>query len=303
MIGHVSPVLDLLRDSGPLTLPAHQAPYEPQRDELELVLDSLRHPDAPKRYLGEAYVVNADYDRERSLVIDPGQWLTTVTLLLVAVIRMLEPNDPRLSGVLRRKYVIRDEGMPDERHRLELIGQDHGTLRRLLAGQLVPEDVDSGIQNALEYLEWQLEGLDLSTRLDGLRTLMLTAITVPSAELPPHVVSARVWRRPAAPTLAQRFAEIAFLNVPASMQERLHAEIWRPLELEFADHPLGLRLIMGEIVKGGGPECAALVRAGHIERALELTAGADSVVAWAQSLARRLQLSARPSAVHGAAAP
>jgi uncharacterized protein with ParB-like and HNH nuclease domain/predicted transport protein len=181
--------------------------------------------------------------QEPNLVIDGQQRMTTVTLLIAALARVLEhkPEGERepLKGFsppkLRKGYLVNEDEDGEDYYRLLLSERDKETLKAIVRGSDLPPDASERVRQNFERFLEHLggEGTDLAAVCRGLAKLVVVDIRLDRTQDNPQLIFESMNSTGLRLTQADLIRNFVLMGIEPSLQERLYTEYWRRMEADF----------------------------------------------------------------------
>ena len=232
-------------------IPAYQRQYSwEQRQCRELWLDLHRaaRAEAP-HFLGTVlYAHEADdvQGRKQLAVVDGQQRLTTLTLVLAALVRHLREQGATLpdadAAAIEARY-LRTGPQADAPGKLVLSRGDRDTLLAVAGGTPLPEDASPAIVRNLGFFQdlMQEDGFDAATLWHGIKRLMVIDAVVDGTD-DAQLIFESLNSKGMPLTTADLVRNYLLIAMSHDEQARLYDEYWSPIEGMFAPDPGSLRL-------------------------------------------------------------
>ncbi|WP_017612648.1 DUF262 and DUF1524 domain-containing protein [Nocardiopsis salina] len=244
-------LISLLNKSHQFVIPIYQRAYSWTADQChQLMADVVRSggDEALKsHFIGSIVHVEKGLSnlttQEPDLIIDGQQRMTTVTLLIAALARVLEdlPEDERepLKGFsptkLRKRYLVNDDEDGEEYFRLLLSEQDRDTLKAIVAGTRLPtSDSDNVRQNFELFLRHlRATGANLAAVCRGLAKLVVVDIRLDRTQDNPQLIFESMNSTGLKLSQADLIRNFVLMGLEPELQERWYSTYWRPMETDF----------------------------------------------------------------------
>ena len=233
----------LLEGSKQFIIPIFQRTYSWERSHCEqLWQDILRvgkNPELNSHFIGSAvYIPEQDTSAaiSRWLVIDGQQRITTMTLLLLSLMRRLMSegiDDPVSAAQIEDSYLRNRYGKGDLSYKLLLTKTDKDTLVALLDGKVPPEPVSARIADNFAFFSEQMESADLNTVYQGIQKLMIVDVRLQQGLDNPQMIFESMNSTGKALTQADLIRNFVLMGLPHELQTRLYNDYWRPMEIVF----------------------------------------------------------------------
>ena len=238
--------LDLLgADRTQFIIPVYQREYSWDTPQLEDLWNdvTLAGKDGMTHFIGSfLYIPEEDSTAtsiHRKLLIDGQQRMTTLSLLLAALLDFLDEDDSRAQFLtdlspksLRKSYLFNDDYRGESRYKLVLSMDDKATMHTLVDGSQLPEHPVRRLVEAKAFFTNKIRSRNVSpkTLWDGLNKLVII-----DTELNPNEDNAQLIfesmnskGKPLTPIdLVRNFI---LLSLPADRQKELYDQYWSHIE-------------------------------------------------------------------------
>lgn len=233
----------LLEGSKQFIIPIFQRTYSWERENCEqLWNDILRvggNSDLNSHFIGSAvYIPEQDTSAaiSRWLVIDGQQRITTMTLLLLSLMRRLKAegiDDPVSAEQVEDSYLRNRYGKGDLGYKMLLTKTDKDTLIALLDGKEPPEPASLRIVDNLAFFTEKMATADVKTVYEGIQKLMIVDVRLQPGIDNPQMIFESMNSTGKALTQADLIRNFVLMGLPHELQTRLYTDYWRPMEIEF----------------------------------------------------------------------
>jgi uncharacterized protein with ParB-like and HNH nuclease domain len=172
------------------------------------------------------------------LVIDGQQRLTTVTLLIEALARVLGENEPLdwfSAKKLRNYYLLNPLEEGERGYKLLLSQTDKQSLIALLDNRAKPKDVSLRVEkNFALFQEW-ISGVkdDLVSLCKGLAKLVIVDISLSRDQDNPQLIFESLNSTGLELSQADLIRNFILMGLEPQLQTRLYEQYWRPMEVDF----------------------------------------------------------------------
>jgi uncharacterized protein with ParB-like and HNH nuclease domain/predicted transport protein len=183
------------------------------------------------------------------LVIDGQQRLTTMALLIAAMVKALEnlPEKSRepVEGFSPRKlrsyYLINQEEEGERHYKLILSQTDRTSLIAVVSGNERPKDYSRRIAENYKLFESWIAGCkgDLTTLCKGIAKLMVVDISLSRGEDNPQLIFESMNSTGRELTQADLIRNFILMGLEPALQTHLYENYWRPMELDFGQETYG----------------------------------------------------------------
>lgn len=178
------------------------------------------------------------------LVIDGQQRLTTVMLILEALARRLdgeEPVDGFTARKLRNYYLLNPEEEGERSFKLVLTQTDKQSLLALMRQAAQPAEPSVRITDNFKFFEDRVEALsgDLTHLCQGLAKLVIVDIALSRDQDNPQLIFESMNSTGRELSQADLIRNFILMGLESSQQTQLYAEHWRPMEVAFGQEAYG----------------------------------------------------------------
>ncbi|GAB3556280.1 DUF262 and DUF1524 domain-containing protein [Spelaeicoccus albus] len=247
-----SNLLTLLKASNQFIVPIYQRVYSWQESECEqLWADILRagtNHEIGAHFTGSIVYVakrkGTNTSAEPDLIIDGQQRVTTVVLILAALVARLktmpeesrEPQDGFSPKKIRNRYLLNDDEEAERQFKLILSQNDKDALISLINGVVPSSDVNTRVASNYAYFQRKFENpnLDLSKVCMGLSKLVVVDVKLERGIDNPQLVFEAMNSTGKRLSQADLIRNYVLMDLPPKEQADLYSAYWRPMELEFA---------------------------------------------------------------------
>lgn len=225
-----------------LTIPVYQRNYDWKVANCQQLFNDLVAMVREKRtnhFFGSIVEIGGDYSGEKQ-IIDGQQRLTTVYLLILALVKLLEEGKITSSTMIPRK--IRDSYLIDQyvddvenlkRYRLQPVKHDAVALMRLFG----PE---SGyIENSNQTTNFQFfqdeilkQRISVDELWEAIQHLIVIDISLRRSEDNAQLIFESLNSTGVDLTEADKIRNFVLMNLPADQQEEYYNKYWHPIELD-----------------------------------------------------------------------
>jgi uncharacterized protein with ParB-like and HNH nuclease domain/predicted transport protein len=249
--------LDFLKKSPQFVIPIYQRAYSWTDKECQQLWDDIlragSRENVSAHFIGSIVYVEKGLStltsQEPMLVIDGQQRLTTVTLILAGLARVLENLDggelEPLDGFSPRKirnYYLRNPEEAGERYYKLLLSQtDKASLKAIVDGSDQPRERSLRIQENARLFEELLaaQKADLVPVCKGLAKLIVVDIALNRDQDNPQLIFESMNSTGRELSEADLIRNFVLMGLEPQLQTRLYEEFWRPMELEFGQEAYG----------------------------------------------------------------
>jgi uncharacterized protein with ParB-like and HNH nuclease domain/predicted transport protein len=177
------------------------------------------------------------------LVIDGQQRLTTVSLLLAALVKALErldegsqePMDGFSPRKLRNYYLLNPEEVGERHYKLILSQTDRESLIAVVGGREQPQEHSIRIAQNFKLFESWILGCkgDLTAVCHGLAKLVVVDVSLNREQDNPQLIFESMNSTGRELTQADLIRNFILMGLEHELQTRLYGDYWRPMEVNF----------------------------------------------------------------------
>ncbi|KKR15352.1 MAG: hypothetical protein UT43_C0002G0009 [Parcubacteria group bacterium GW2011_GWC1_39_29] len=239
-------LLGFLKKSPQFVIPIYQRIYSWSEEEcLQLWEDILRtgkNDAITAHFVGSiVYVEKGLYSVSSQtplLVIDGQQRLTTITLLIEALSRVIgegEPLEGFSSKKLRNYYLLNPLEEGDKKYKLILSQTDRETLTALLDQVPEPKDPSLRVKANFEFFANKIadEKDNLKAICSGLAKLIIVDISLNRDQDNPQLIFESLNSTGRELSQADLIRNFILMGLEHELQSKLYSQYWRPMELDF----------------------------------------------------------------------
>lgn len=250
-------LLDFLKKSPQFLIPIYQRTYSwTEQDCRQLWADILRtgsNDEITAHFVGSiVYIEEGLYQvtsQSPLLVIDGQQRLTTITLLIAALGRVLnklpeddnEPVDGFSARKLRNYYLVNPEESGKRHHKLILSQTDKDTLIAIVDNQELPGNPSLRVSENFKLFQSLIGSLkgDLVALCNGLAKLLVVDIALSRGQDNPQLIFESMNSTGRELTQADLIRNYVLMGLEPDLQTRMFEQYWRPMELDFGQEAYG----------------------------------------------------------------
>lgn len=247
-----SHLLTLLKKSSQFVVPIYQRVYSWQEAECnQLWSDIVRagsDDNLGAHFTGSIVYVAKDQSTNTSsepdLIIDGQQRVTTVTLLLAALVDHLqklpegqrEPVEGFSPKKIRNRYLLDEDEDGERQFKLILSQGDKGALISILQGVEAKEEYPTRVTENYKLFVNKLNDsrLDIEALCKGLDKLVVVDVTLTRNVDNPQLVFEAMNSTGKKLSQADLIRNYVLMDLPPKSQDKLYSAYWRPMELEFS---------------------------------------------------------------------
>lgn len=242
-------LLEVMRKASQFEIPIYQRNYSWKPEQCEqLWRDLIRvgeNPALGAHFIGAMVYVQKGLATiakwEPFLVIDGQQRLTTVTLLIAALVRHFEKHAVgELLGAfsatkLRNRYLLNPDEDGERHFKLILSEVDKETLLAILKAVPLPKEHSVRLKDNFELVEKLIEkhGDQLEIICHGLSKLMVVEVALNSLQDNPQLIFESMNSTGLELSQADLIRNYILMGLPGPLQTELYKSYWRPMEKSF----------------------------------------------------------------------
>ena len=245
-------LLPFLKTAPQFVIPIYQRTYSWTERECRQLWDDIlrtgKNDGIAAHFIGSiVYIKEGPYQvsgHSPLLVIDGQQRLTTVMLILEALARYLdgeEPVDGFSAKKLRNYYLLNPLEEKDRGFKLLLTKTDKQSLLALVQQKAQPAESSVRITNNFAFFEQRIEALrgNITYLCNGLAKLMIVDISLSRGQDNPQLIFESMNSTGRALSQADLIRNFILMGLETTQQERLYEDYWRPMEVAFGQEAYG----------------------------------------------------------------
>ena len=239
-------LLGFLKKSPQFIIPIYQRTYswtKPQCDQLwDDIIRTGNDDSIPGHFIGSiVYIERGIYQVSSQtplLVIDGQQRLTTISLIIEALARHLDEDEP-IEGFSARKlrnyYLTNPEEDGQKHYKLLLTQTDEQTLMAIMKQRQIPEPNSLRVGANFDLFEEKIKALgeNIAPLCKGLEKLMLVDISLDRGHDNPQLIFESMNSTGLALSQADLIRNYVLMGLEPNQQEDLYTNYWRPMEMAF----------------------------------------------------------------------
>ncbi|OLT20806.1 hypothetical protein BJF81_15880 [Ornithinimicrobium sp. CNJ-824] len=246
-----SHLLTLLKASSQFIVPIYQRLYSWQVTECAQLWSDIVRAGTDERlgshFTGSIVYVARDQatntSAEPDLIIDGQQRITTVTLILAALVERLsqlprgeqEPYDGFSPRKIRNRYLLNDDEEGERQHKLVLSQSDRDALFAIVQGVKPADGLTTRVIYNYKYFQNKFADptLDLVQVCRGLDKLIVVDVKLERGVDNPQLVFEAMNSTGRKLSQADLIRNYVLMDLPTKEQTKIYTAHWRPMELEF----------------------------------------------------------------------
>ncbi len=243
--------LSFIKKSPQFTIPIYQRKYSWTERECRQLWDDIirsgKNDEVSAHFIGSiVYIEKSIYhvtDQSPLLVIDGQQRLTTISLLIAALVNELEnkfdvkyePVEGFSAKKLKHYYLINPEEEGERHYKLILSQTDKDSLIAKVEGKSVPRNHSRRIvENYKLFENWIKEYRDnLAIVCKGIAKLMVVDISLSREQDNPQLIFESMNSTGKELTQADLIRNYILMGLEPEVQKDLYVDYWRPMEIDF----------------------------------------------------------------------
>lgn len=256
MIAREANFLEFIKKSPRFIIPIYQRSYSWTERECRQLWDDILRAGASSQvkahFMGSVvYIQDGLYHSTSNsplLVIDGQQRLTTMTLLIVALVDALqklpenarEPLDGFSPRKLRNYYLVNPEEEGERHYKLLLSQTDRETLTALVNGGELPREPSLRVtENISLFRSWIAATPDFKILCQGIAKLLVIDTSLTRGDDNPQLIFESMNSTGKELSQADLVRNFVLMGLEPDLQTRLYKDYWRPIELEFGQQAYG----------------------------------------------------------------
>ena len=252
MKASATPFLPFLHKATQFVIPIYQRNYswdEKQCQQLwEDILRVGTNDAVPLHFIGSIVYVQGGHASVSVgaplLVIDGQQRLTTLTILLEALARFTDKNEP-LDGFsakkIKHKYLTNPLEDDDRFYKLLLSDTDKETLKALVRNGELPKEFSIRIKENFEFFSDAIasNASKIVEICNGVNKLMIVDIALERDQENPQLIFESMNSTGKALSEADLIRNYILMGLEHGLQTEIYQDLWRPMELDFGQEAYG----------------------------------------------------------------
>ncbi len=245
-------LLPFLKKAPQFVIPIYQRTYSWTERECRQLWDDIlrtgRNDAIAAHFVGSIVYIEEGLfhvsDQSPLLVIDGQQRLTTVMLILEALARALdgeEPVDGFSAKKLRNYYLLNPLEEGDLGFKLVLTQTDKQSLLALIQQKAQPAESSVRITDNFAFFEQRIKAIrdNLTHLCKGLAKLVIVDISLSRDQDNPQLIFESMNSTGRALSQADLIRNFILMGLEPTQQERLYEDYWRPMEVAFGQEAYG----------------------------------------------------------------
>jgi uncharacterized protein with ParB-like and HNH nuclease domain/predicted transport protein len=246
-------LLDFLKKSPQFVIPIYQRTYSWTEKECRQLWDDIvrtgGNDAVTAHFVGSIVYIEKGLSQvtvqSPHLVIDGQQRLTTVTLLIAAlakVIGEIEPVDGFSRRKLRNYYLLNPEETGERYFKLVLSQTDKSSLMAITGGTELPKERSLRVTENFAFFEELLAGCkgDFLAACKGLAKLVVVDVALNRDQDNPQLIFESMNSTGRELSQADLIRNFILMGLDPPLQSRLYEQFWRPMEVDFGQEAYGI---------------------------------------------------------------
>ena len=221
-------------------LPIYQRRYSWEKEQCDQLWDDVlrvgENDNIQSHFLGSIVWREEVSTRvQRLLVIDGQQRLTTLSLLLSALGRVVDANNPEFSisrNQIEAYYLFNEMEEEELRYKQLLTKHDSGTLIELLEGGDASDTSSLLVNNYRDFAD-RLKTANVEVVYKGIQKLMIVSVALESGSDEPQLIFESLNSTGLALSQADLIRNYVLMGQNYNVQTRLYQTYWYPMEQRF----------------------------------------------------------------------
>jgi uncharacterized protein with ParB-like and HNH nuclease domain/predicted transport protein len=245
-------LLDFVKKSPQFVIPIYQRTYSwTEKECLQLWEDIVRtggNDAISVHFVGSIVYIETGLSQVTHqaplLVIDGQQRLTTVTLLIAALAKVLgetEPVDGFSPRKLRNYYLLNPEETGERHYKLLLSQTDKASLTAIVGDTEAPKEQSLRVTQNFSLFEELIAGCkgNLGAVCKGLAKLVVVDIALNRDQDNPQLIFESMNSTGRELSQADLIRNFILMGLQPALQTRLYEQFWRPMEVDFGQEAYG----------------------------------------------------------------
>jgi uncharacterized protein with ParB-like and HNH nuclease domain/predicted transport protein len=252
MKASATPFLPFLHKASQFVIPIYQRNYSWDEKQCQQLWEDILRVGAndaiPLHFIGSIVYVQGGHASVSVgaplLVIDGQQRLTTLTILLEALARFNDQNEP-LDGFsakkINHKYLSNPLEEDDRYFKLLLSDTDKETLKALIINRELPKEFSIRIKENFEFFSDAISAnsAKIVQICNGINKLMIVDIALERDQENPQLIFESMNSTGKALSEADLIRNYILMGLEHNLQTEIYQNLWRPMELDFGQEAYG----------------------------------------------------------------
>ena len=241
----VTPILTFLEGSKQFVIPIYQRTYEWKREQCSQFWDDILSiggsPEPKPHFFGSIVYMDPEEpqnigDLQEILVIDGQQRLTTLSLLISALSRVIQEQGVDIgisSEELSNRYLFNDNKVGDSRYKQILTQSDEKTLICLLEDRELPASYAPLLEKNYRFFYAQCKKTNLQIVYRGIQRLEIVSIVLDRNRDEPQSIFETLNTKGLELSETDKIRNYLLMGKTHDSQTRLYNDLWYPIEDRF----------------------------------------------------------------------
>ncbi len=240
-------LLRFLHGAKQFIIPIYQRTYSWQLKQCKQLLKDIISINAddnrPGHFIGSVVYFEQDIhtvsEVPQLLVIDGQQRLTTVTLIIAAMVQYLKDHPDTSIDTnqkkLRNYYLVNAEEDGDLYHKLVLTKRDKETLMALIQGTPLPSHSSPRVKDNFEFFKSQITGENIGVIYNGIQKLFIVDVALERRKDNPQLIFESLNSTGLELSQADLIRNYVLMGQEQKLQKHLYETYWYPMEQTFGN--------------------------------------------------------------------
>ena len=242
-----TPFVKFLQGAQQFVIPIYQRKYSWTEKQCELLLNDIirvaKNEKIPTHFIGSIVYIEKTHFQvsgvSQLLVIDGQQRLTTLSLLLLAIRKVLEEKGDGkeiTKSKINNYFLFNSEESGENRYKLVLTRSDKDTLLNILENREQSENYSKNIVNNYKFFQNQISktNIDLDLLYRGILKLMIVDISLNSEHDNPQLIFESLNSTGLELSQADLIRNYVLMDLELEKQEQIYKNFWFPMEDSFS---------------------------------------------------------------------
>lgn len=247
-------LLSIIKEPKQFIIPIYQRTYSWKFKQCSLLFKDIQAASKSEQghFIGSIVYFQPDIhtiaEINKYLVIDGQQRLTTITLLIAALIKFIEKNPDcgvdTTAKKLKNYYLFNAEEDNDLYFKLLLTKRDKETLQNLLTNKPLPTKYSQRIIENHEYFYKQIDKNNINRIYKGLQKLLVVDVALEREKDNPQLIFESLNSTGLNLSQADLIRNYILMGQEATFQKHLYETYWYPMEHSFGENISALTSFM-----------------------------------------------------------
>ncbi len=247
-------LLSIIKEPKQFIMPIYQRTYSWQLKQCALLLKDIQEASKSEQghFIGSIVYFQPDIhtiaEINKYLVIDGQQRLTTITLLILAIVKFIEKNPDcevdTTAKKLKNYYLFNAEEDNDLYFKLLLTRRDKETLINLLTNKLLSTKYSNRIVENYDYFYKQIDENNINKIYKGLQKLIVVDVALEREKDNPQLIFESLNSTGLNLSQADLIRNYILMGQEPTFQKRLYETYWHPMEQSFGENITSLPFFM-----------------------------------------------------------